>query len=182
MWSFWASADVLCCGLRLRPYGCIKSVSASLLLSWHVDTALSPLFLPLGCNAVDWDVCRTAVLELHSGSYSIERQGSSHTSLHSTSLSVSLSLSLLAAPVHVSPSPSFPYSELGIFLGALWCLRIFWASYILVELWWWAITSSGMWKKMKCVEKAVSLKSSPWCEHFLCWLDSPLSGFVTWYY
>lgn len=42
-------------------YVCVCSAAAVLLL-WLVDTALTSL--PRGCTSVDWDVCRTAVLEL----------------------------------------------------------------------------------------------------------------------
>lgn len=49
---------VLVCVCVCELSGCCAAV----LLLWLVDTALTSL--PRGCTSVDWDVCRTAVLEL----------------------------------------------------------------------------------------------------------------------
>lgn len=47
----------------MRACMCVcESSAAAVLLLWLVDTALTSL--PRGCTSVDWDVCRTAVLEL----------------------------------------------------------------------------------------------------------------------
>lgn len=85
---------------------------------------LTPLRLPSlclpGCSAVDWDVCRTAVLELHSGFYSAEKRVSSSTSAHSTLPPPHLPLSL---PPHVSTCARL--SSLPLHAGMLFLLLSF---------------------------------------------------------
>lgn len=81
---------------------------AAVLLLWLVDTALTSL--PRGCTSVDWDVCRTAVLELLSDFSQVKSPPLTPTASSSLSpLAVSLPL---AAPVHVCPLSS---PELGFF-------------------------------------------------------------------
>lgn len=68
--EIWSLLDVAAILLKTAApgwYACLyvcvwESSAAAVLLLWLVDTALTSL--PRGCTSVDWDVCRTAVLEL----------------------------------------------------------------------------------------------------------------------
>lgn len=67
IWSLLDVAAILLKAAAPGWYACLyvcvcESSAAAVLLLWLVDTALTSL--PRGCTSVDWDVCRTAVLEL----------------------------------------------------------------------------------------------------------------------
>lgn len=112
---------VLVCVCVWELSGCCAAV----LLLWLVDTALTSL--PRGCTSVDWDVCRTAVLELLSDFSQVKSPPLTPTASSSLSpLAVSLPL---AAPVHVCPLSS---PELGFFR----LLCGVWGSSLLPVSWW----------------------------------------------
>lgn len=78
---------------------CVRELSgccAAVLLLWLVDTAL--MSLPRGCTSVDWDVCRTAVLELLSD-FSLKQ-------VKSPPLTPTASSSLSLSSLCLSPSSS----------------------------------------------------------------------------
>ena len=144
-WSFPGTVTDLwfSCSLWMKCV-CVCVCVCALRSSCGLLTLSSLLSLPRGCTSVDWDVCRTAVLELLSDSFSpsTAKQVSSYTSSFTTPLQLpppppppplflspclflfSCSPSLvslffsLAAPVHVYPCSS---PELGLFFFKQLC-------------------------------------------------------------